>query len=127
MEEKEQRVFTFKVSVQEAEAIDASAKAENMTRSDYLRSRLLATAALTQTDETVRLLRHLVYVASRTHVAVYAIPESAGTLSTKRLREIYDDARTAGLEYMADLPERMAKAETQLASQSQTDTPPEAA
>ena len=48
-------------------------------------------------------------------------------MSTERLREIYEGARIAGLEYMADLPERMAKAETHIASQSSTDTPPEAA
>jgi hypothetical protein len=60
-------------------------------------------------------------------VAVYAIPETAGTISTKQLREIHDGARAAGLEYMADLPQRMAKAETHIASQSSTDTPPEAA
>ncbi len=73
------------------------------------------------------LLRHLVYITSRTHVAVYAIPEIAGTISTKQLREIYEGARIAGLEYMADLPERMAKAETHIAGQSRTDAPPEAA
>ena len=127
MEEKDQRMFNFKVSVEEAETIDAAAKAGNMTRSDYLRSRVLAAPALPPTPEIERLLRHLVYIASRTHVAVYAIPEIAGTISTKQLREIYEGARIAGLEYMADLPERMAKAETNIASQGRTDTPPEAA
>jgi len=120
-------MFNFKVSVEEAETIDAAAKAGNMTRSDYLRSRVLAAPALPPTPEIERLLRHLVYIASRTHVAVYAIPEIAGTISTKQLREIYEGARIAGLEYMADLPERMAKAETHIAGQSRTDAPPEAA
>jgi hypothetical protein len=46
-----------------------------------------------------------------------------GVLSTNRLREIYDDARTAGLEYMAELSERMSKAETDIANQSRTDKP----
>ena len=127
MEERDQRMFNFKVSVEEAETIDAAAKAGNMTRSDYLRSRVLAAPPLTPTPEIERLLRHLVYIASRTHVAVYAIPETAGTISTKQLREIYEGARIAGLEYMADLPERMAKAETHIAGQNRTDAPPEAA
>jgi mobilization protein NikA len=127
VEEKDQRMFNFKVSVEEAETIDAAAKAGNMTRSDYLRSRVLAAPALTPTAEVERLLRHLVYIASRTHVAVYAIPEAAGTISTKQLREMYEGARTAGLEYMAELAERMAKAETHIASQSRKNKPPEAA
>jgi hypothetical protein len=127
VEEKDQRMFNFKVSVEEAETINAAAKAGNMTRSDYLRSRVLAAPALPPTPEIERLLRHLVYIASRTHVAVYAIPEIAGTISTRQLREIYEGALTAGLEYMADLPERMAKAETHIASQSRTDAPPGAA
>jgi len=128
VEEKDQRMLNFKVSVEEAETIDAAAKAGNMTRSDYLRSRVLAAPALTPTTSDIeRLLRHLVYIASRTHVAVYAIPEAAGTISTKQLREMYEGARTAGLEYMAELAERMAKAETYIASQSRKNKPPEAA
>ena len=73
------------------------------------------------------LLRHLVYITSRTHVAVYSIAETAGTISTRQLREMYEAARTAGLEYMATLAERMAKAEAQIASQNRSDAPPEAA
>jgi hypothetical protein len=40
---------------------------------------------------------------------------------------MYEAARTAGLEYMATLAERMAKAEAQIASQNRSDAPPEAA
>ena len=127
MEEKDQRMFNFKVSVEEAETIDAAAKAGNMTRSDYLRSRVLAAHALTPTPEIERLLQHLVYIASRIHVAVYAIPETAGTISTRQLREIYDGARSAGLEYMSNLSERIAGAEAQVASRTRSDSPPEAA
>jgi hypothetical protein len=133
MEDKERRIVSFQVSGDEVEAIERAAASQGVSRSEYLRSRVLS-ATNEGTDKNIEaalrhlqtLLRHIVYITSRTHVAVYAIPEAAGRLSTRRLREIYDDARSAGLEYMADLQERLAKAETHIASQSRTDTPPEA-
>jgi hypothetical protein len=134
MEDKERRIVSFQVSADEVEAIESAAANLGVSRSEYLRGRVLSRAgaeADNNTEALLRhlegLLRHLVYITSRTHVAVYAIPETARTISTEQLREIYEGARIAGLEYMADLSERMAKAETHIASQSRTDTPPEAA
>jgi hypothetical protein len=134
MEDKERRIVSFQVSADEVEAIESAAADLGVSRSEYLRTKVLsASSASTECNAEASLqrleglLRHLVYVTSRTHVAVYAIPESAGTISTERLREIYEGARIAGLEYMADLPERMVKAETHIASQRRTDTPPDAA
>jgi alpha-L-fucosidase len=134
MEDKERRIVSFQVSGDELETIEIAAANQGVSRSEYLRTKLLS-AKVVSTESNVEaslqhlegLLRHLIYITSRTHVAVYAIPETAGTISTKQLREIYDGARTAGLEYMADLPQRMAKAEGHIASQNRTDTPPEAA
>jgi len=133
MEDKERRIVSFQVSGKELETIEIAAANQGVSRSEYLRTKVLsASSASTESNAEALLqhlegiLRHLIYITSRTHVAVYAIPETAGTISTKQLREIYEGARIAGLEYMADLPERMAKAETHIASQSSTDTPPEA-
>ena len=134
MEDKERRIVSFQVSGEELETIEIAAANQGVSRSEYLRTKVLsASSASTESNAEALLqhleglLRHLVYITSRTHVAVYAIPETAGTISTKQLREIYEGARIAGLEYMADLPERMVKAETHIASQRRTDTPPEAA
>lgn len=134
MEDKERRIVSFQVSCDELQAIENASAKLGVSRSEYLRTRVLSTTGASEERnlddsprQLERLLRHLVYITSRTHVAVYAIPETAGTISTKQLRELYDDARTAGLEYLAELPERMAKAETQLASLSRSDKPPEAA
>ncbi len=69
------------------------------------------------------LLRHLIYITNRTHIAVYSIAENAGTLTTDRLQIIYDDAVTAGLRYMAELPEIIAKAQAQIAAQTNTAPP----
>jgi hypothetical protein len=131
---EEERKVSFRISAEEDEIIKAAAREQGITVSEYVRARVLSDGATsdkgvaeTQVSHIERLLRHLVYITSRTHVAVYAIPETGGTISTKQLREIYDGARSAGLEYMADLPERIAKAEAQIASQSRTNKPPEAA
>jgi hypothetical protein len=134
MEEKERRIVSFQVSGDELETIEIAAANQGVSRSEYLRTKVLsASSASTESNAEALLqhleglLRHLVYITSRTHVAVYAIPETAGTISTKQLREIYQDGRTAGLEYMADLPKRMAEAETHITNQGRTDTRPDAA
>ena len=131
---EEERKVSFRISAEEDEIIKAAAREKGISVSEYVRARVLSDAAAsnmgvpeTRVSHIEGLLRHLVYITSRTHVAVYAIPETAGTISTKQLREIYEGARIAGLEYMVDLPERMAKAETHIAGQSRTDAPPEAA
>ena len=131
---EEERKVSFRISAEEDEIIKAAAREQGISVSEYVRARVLSDratsdkgAAETRVSQIERLLRHLVYITSRTHVAVYAIPETAGIISTKQLREIYEGARTAGLEYMAELPERMAKTDTHIASQSRADTPPEAA
>ncbi len=134
MEDKERRIVSFQVSGEELETIEIAAANQGVSRSEYLRTKVLsASGANTESNAEASLqhleglLRHLVYITSRTHAAVYAIPETAGTIPTEQLREIYEDARIAGLEYIADLPVRMAKAETHTPSQSRTDTPPKAA
>lgn len=131
---EEERKVSFRISAEEDEIIKAAARDQGISVSEYVRARVLSDGATsdkgvakTRVSHIERLLRHLVYITSRIHVAVYALPEIAGTISSKQLREIYEGARTAGLEYMAELPERMAKAETQIASQSRTETPTEAA
>jgi len=131
---EEERKVSFRISAEEDEIIKAAAREQGISVSEYVRARVLSDRAAsdkgvpeTRVSHIERLLRHLIYITSRTHVAVYAIPETAGTISTTQLREIYDGARTAGLEYKAELSERMAKAETHIASQSRTDTPPQAA
>ena len=123
MEEREQRMFNFKVSIEEAETIDAAAKGLGMTRSDYLRSRVLLPLNTIPSSNLEALLRYLIYITNRTHIAIYSIAENEGTLTTERLRGIYDDTVTAGLRYMTELPERIAKTQAQIAAQTNTAPP----
>ncbi len=122
MEDKEKRIVSFQVSADELEAIEGAAAKKGISRSEYVRSKVLAAAGEPQGNFEA-LLRYLIYITNRTHMAVYAIAENAGTLTTDRLQTIYDDAVTEGLRCMAELPERMAKVQAQIAAQTNTAPP----
>jgi len=122
MDDKEQKVITFKLSVEETEALDARATHAGMSRSDYLRMVLFAPAEAPSAD-LEPILRHLIYIANRTHTAVYSIAETAGTLSSDQLQEIHDACRLEGLRYVSDLPQCMAKVQAQITAQTNTAPP----
>jgi predicted DNA binding CopG/RHH family protein len=122
MEEKEQRVITFKLSAEEADILDGRASQAGMSRSDYLRTVIFAPTR-SPNDNLEELLRHLIYIADRTHIAVYYIAEIAGTLPTERLQAIYDEAAQEGVRYLNELPQRIATVQAQLAAQSNTAPP----
>jgi hypothetical protein len=69
------------------------------------------------------LIRHLIYITTRTHIAVYSIVETAGTLSRERLQRIYDDACTEALEYIAKLGNAVAEAQPRIAEPTETAPP----
>jgi len=108
MEDQERRIVSFQVSAAEAESIEVAATKDGISRSEYLRQKLLAPQPEASTTDVEAMLQHLIYISNRTHAAVYAIAEIAGTLPTAKLREIYDDTAAATARYMADLPQRMA-------------------
>ena len=123
MDEKQQQVISCKMSADEAEAINAAAASLGISVSEYVRSKVLASAGECLQGNLEALLRYLIYITNRTHIAVYSIAQNAGTLTTDQLRTIYDDAVTAGLRYMAELPERMTKTQAQIAAQTNTAPP----
>ena len=123
MEDKDKRIVSFQVSADELEAIEGAAAKQGISRSEYVRSKVLAPAGQGPQGNFEALLRYLIYITNRTHMAVYAIAENAGTLTTDRLQTIYDDAVTEGLRCMAELPERMAKTQAQIAAQTNTAPP----
>jgi predicted outer membrane protein len=115
VEDKERRMISFQVSADELEAIEGEAAKQGISRSEYLRTKVLARASEGQHDDLEVLLRHLIYIATRTHNAVYSISEEQGSLATERLQRIYDRALTDGVKYMNELPQRIAKANAQIA------------
>ena len=74
------------------------------------------------TGKLEALLRHLIYMESRTHIALYSIHEMAGTLSTPALQGIYEHAVSESLKYMVALSDRIAKAQAQIAAEASSAT-----
>jgi hypothetical protein len=122
MEDKERQKLTVVVSPEEAETIKAAAAALGISLSEYGRNRMLAAAPDVTTGNLEALLRHLIYMESRTHIALYSIHEMAGTLSTTALQEVYEHAASESLKYMVALPDRIAKAQAQTAAETSSTT-----
>ena len=129
MDSANTQVMSIRLSSEELQKIDAEAAEAGMSRADYIRRTLLSTRATPPADagnsHIEALLRHLIYITNRIHIAVYSIAETAGTLSTERLETIYENSVTEGLQYMADLPHFIAKVQAQIAAH--TNTAPSAA
>jgi hypothetical protein len=122
MDDKGQ-VVTFRVTPKELEELDTEAKQAGLARSDYIRSRVFSPLPVPLDGNVELLLRHVIYIAVRTHSAIYSIPEQQGSLSTERLQQIYDRALTDGVKYMNELPQRIAKANGQIAGHTNGSSP----
>ena len=73
---------------------------------DHLRSGVEATVAA---PDTIKLLRHAIYILTRLHVGMYAIPEKHGQMTTEQLREVFEMTRGSAREYMLGLDKHIAK------------------
>jgi len=76
---------------------------------------MVTTFALDQTDDrssadTIKLLRHVIYMLARVHEALYEIPERQGIMTTESLQGIYDDTLKGGRAYLAALDKHIARA-----------------
>src|SRR5712691_13495957 len=98
-------MISFQVSVDELEAIEGEAARQGISRSEYLRTKVMAQPGEGSQGNTEALLRHLIYITTRTHIAVYSIVEEEGSLSTERLQRIYDIALAEGFKYISELPQ----------------------
>jgi hypothetical protein len=112
--DEKQQVISCKVSEEEAEAIKASAAALSTSVSEYVRKRALSRASEASITNLEALIRYLIYMTNRLHIAVFSIPEVAGPLSTEQLQTIYESAVTEAVEWMAELPKHVAKLQAQM-------------
>ena len=87
-----QITVSFRLPPDAVARIEARAAEAGISRSEYLRARAESLPEDSTTGNLEALLRHLIYMESRTHIALYAIHEMAGTLSTAALQEVYDHA-----------------------------------
>ena len=72
MDEKDQTIG-FRVTAKEREQLDAEAAQASVSLTDYIRRKVLATDEAPAQANLEGLLRHLIYMESRTHIALYSI------------------------------------------------------
>ena len=122
MDEKEQKVITFKLSVEEAEKLDAKADAAELSRSDYLR-KVLFTPSVPSNGKLEDLIKHAIYTINQVHTALYSIAEAEGKagrfLSTEELRDIYKSVRVETIRYALEFPERFEAVQAEIAAAAQ--------
>lgn len=117
-----QIMISFRLSADAVERIDARATEAGMSRSEYLRARAESLPEDSITSDVEALLRHLIYMESRTHIALYSIHEMADTLPTAELKKIYDHAITESNKYMVALPDLMIRDRARIAAQAASAT-----
>jgi hypothetical protein len=131
MDDTELRTITFKVSNQEAEAIDAAAREGGFTRSDYIRQRLLnrqldsqeSTLNVPDTRDSKVLLHYIIYGLQRIHTGMYMMVETACALSPEQLDGIDRATAERGVEFLSNIDERITKTLAQLARHLTTAPP----
>jgi hypothetical protein len=131
MDDTELRTITFKVSREEAEAIDAAAREGGFTRSDYIRQRLLnlqrdsreSPQNVFETRDSTVLLHYIIYGLQRIHTGMYMMAETAGALSSEQLDAIESATAQRGIEFLSNIDERVAKTRAQLARHLSTAAP----
>jgi hypothetical protein len=123
MEDSESRTITFKVSGEEAESIDSSARTAGLSRSDYIRQRLLNLSRAPQptpepislSKDPIALLHQVLYGLQRIIAAQYRIPFMAGTLPAEQLEIAGAHTIQKATAYLSNLEAGLAKTRKQVA------------
>ena len=131
MDDTELRTITFKVSNEEAEAIDRAAREGGFTRSDYIRQCLLklqrdsreSPQNVPESRDFTVMLHHVIYGLQRIHTGMYMMAETTGVLSSEQLDAIDRATAQRGIEFLSNIDERIARTRTQLAQHLATAPP----
>jgi hypothetical protein len=131
MDDTDLRPITFKVSHEEAEAIDAAARERGFTRSDYIRQCLLklqrdsreSPQNVPESRDFTVLLHHIIYGLQRIHTGMYMMVETAGALSPEQLDAIESATAQRGIEFLSNIDDRITKTRAQLARHLATAPP----
>jgi hypothetical protein len=115
MEEKDRRMLNFVVSIEEAMSIDSAAREAGLSRSDYIRKRLLSPvktvdfAEKNNQQDPVVLLRELLFGTKRMHEALYQLAEQSKAFTDEQLDAVQAEALQAGIDYLRDLDTHIAR------------------
>jgi hypothetical protein len=110
MEESELKTISFKVSGADAEVIDRAVRESGLSRSDYIRQRLLSdpqhtdnSAGKANPQDPVVLLQELLFGTKRMHEAIYQLAEQSGAFTDEQLDAVQAESLQAGIDYLKDL------------------------
>jgi hypothetical protein len=82
------QLMSIRLSSEELQKLETEAAEAGMSRADYIRRTLLSARATPLAEagnsDIEALLRHLIYITNRIHIAIYSIAETAGTVSLHR-------------------------------------------
>jgi hypothetical protein len=99
-------------------AIERAAEKAAVSRSEYLRSIILASITpaenMAETRDSTVLLHYIIYGLQRIHTGMYMMAETAGALSPEQLDEIERATAQRGIEFLSNIDERIAKTRAQL-------------
>jgi hypothetical protein len=132
MEEKERRMLNFVVSVEEAVRIDSAAREGGLSRSDYIRKRLLAPEPAESNTgvnvplsrDPIVLLQQALYWLQRIISAQYQIACVSGVLTREQAESIGAHTIEMGTGYIANLEAKLAKASERIAAAQAAVTKP---
>jgi Ribbon-helix-helix protein, copG family len=125
VERQEPQTISFQVSAEEAKGINSAAEAMGVSRSEYIRERVLSPIINTPGTSIEALLRYIVWTQQRLHVAMFSIVEYQSlfakneglpwpALSKEDLQGILGEAYGASIQFMATLHERLLRMEGQI-------------
>ena len=124
MDDKEQKVITFKLSVEKADALDTSAAEAGMNRTEYICARLFSPPPPAK-DRLEALIKHSIYMINQVYVGLFSIAEAQGKagrfLSLEQLEAVFDQVRADALVYAVEFPDSFAAVQAEIAALSKKD------
>lgn len=121
MVDKDRQTVTFQVSTEEAESIADAARRAGVSRSDYIRERLLKATrdndkgALKASEDPVRLLHQVLYALQRIISAQCQIPHLSGALTLQQLDTLAAHTGEKATTFLLNLDESLTKLDRRLA------------
>jgi hypothetical protein len=99
-------------------AIERAAEKAAVSRSEYLRTIILASITpaetMAETRDSTVLFHQILFVLDRIHNGMYMMAEMAETLSPEQIRAIEYDTDTDGIDFLSNIDERIARTRRRL-------------
>ena len=126
MDKPKSRIISFQVSAEEEIDLNNAAEAMGISRSDYIRERVLSPIINTPSTSIETMLRYIVWTQQRLHIALFSIVEFQSmlakneglpwpALSKEDLQGILGEAYNVSVTFMTTLRERLLQMEGQIA------------